>query len=423
MNGALGRMTAEGSLFTLGRSLLGPTFCCYVTAIIERSQALGTERLFFLAREGHLFQRMYARLAPMRGAATLPSSYLYVSRLSTALPSVHRFGLRELRLGSLRTPTTSAQAILSSFGLYNDEMKALAHAAGIGDPAEVIRSWWDDERLEKLIRYAPFEEMVADRAADGRAQLRQYLTQEGLFAVRRAALVDIGWGGTIQNNLMHAYAADRAFPELHGLYFGLGDGALPPFDDRYIAHKEGLVFDARRHRSPRQRAILYFLELFEQAARAGHGTTLGYERSGEEVVPVLKESGMARAAELAAQPAIDELQRGIFSCIDEFPAWLSAHGGTVEAALPAVWRELERVIFVPTRAELASIAQLSHSDDWGADSHRGLVEGAGSPMTHPRAWFRGFHAVHWKPGYLRQTMGPVGCHLYRQYRKLRALAA
>jgi hypothetical protein len=49
--------------------------------------------------------------------------------------------------------------------------------------------------------------------------------------------------------------------------------------------KEGLVADFARDRQLPAQAPFHFYELFEQSARAPHGTTLGYREEDGRVVP------------------------------------------------------------------------------------------------------------------------------------------
>ena len=166
-----------------------------------------------------------------------------------------------------------------------------------------------------------------------------------------------------------------------------------------------------------------FLTLFEEATRAAHGTTTGYEDRGGVVTPITNESGTARAAERATQGSIEQLQLGMEACAADFPRWLTAHGGSLTHALPDAWQALERFIFLPSAAELEAIAQLAHSEDWGRDGVSGLVSSGPTLLRGPRRWLQGFHQAYWKPGYLRLTGGPLFCRIYHQYSRFRARPA
>jgi hypothetical protein len=333
-------------LFDVGREVIGPAFCELIDAVIARSHERGWDRLLFIAREGHLFREMYQR----RGGK-LPSSYLYLSRLATSLAAVDKFGERERALG------------LAKLGVDSFD--------GIEDRARVARD-----------------------------RLRRYLAQEGVLAAARPALVDIGWSGTIQHNLR------RAGVTVDGIYFALkGDPPGGEGADR----KEGVVADFRRDRGLPASAPFHFLELFEQAARADHGTAVALVEENGAIVPLLKEDGPDREAERRAQPAIAELQRGILACAGE-------RARSDEHSLQAVRRELERFIFSPSAREIDDIAALSHGDDWGSERVRPLVAPDGpAALLRPRRWLRAFHQMLWKPAFVRRTGGPVAARLYHGY--------
>ncbi|MEO6950674.1 MAG: hypothetical protein ABI321_02595 [Polyangia bacterium] len=395
------------ALRRIGREAIGPAFCVYLHRVIERSHSLGLDRLMFLAREGHVFRMLYDQLAPRLSLQPLPTSYLYVSRLSTALPAVQRFGLREMRLAWRRAGGHTPRGLLRTFGLDEAPLLPRLYAAGFLRADEPIVDWWGDMRFDRLLDDELFQARVAEQASAARGRLRRYLAAESYFE-SRVGLVDIGWGGTIQDALTRAFRDEG--PALHGLYFGLGEAAETYSDPTLLGAKEGLFSDYRRHRGLPGRAVFAFLELFEQAARAPHGTTLGYEDLDGNVVPVLKESGRDRDAERRSDVLIAAILAGVREAADDY---LRAPSRWASERLESTWVSVDRLVFSPTRAELDAISSLSHSVDWGGDVHRSL---GGTPFTlYPRALKQQFDLAFWKSGFLRSIGGPLLPKLYRRY--------
>ncbi|MEO6950673.1 MAG: hypothetical protein ABI321_02590 [Polyangia bacterium] len=357
----------------IGREILGPAFVLFVRGVEARARALKLERLYFLAREGSLFQQLYER-----EGGTLPTTYLYVSRLSTALPAVHELGKRELRIARARPGDRGAAALLDALGLpptfgvgYLDE------ADFVADPRMRVR--------------------VAALAAEARGHLRAYLEREAWFDTARVGLVDIGWSGTIQDSLMRAFHPEG--PDVHGLYFALRDPSDTQADPAQLASKEGVFVDYRRHRALPERAVFHFFELFEQAARALHGTTLGYDDGGK---PILKVHGSDRDAESGSETLVRALQAGVLEAVEH----------------PEPWRGIDRLVFSPTRAELDALSRIAHTDDWGADSHL-MLGAASASFLQPHTLWKRFHSSHWKPSLLTRLDVPFLPALYRWYVKVR----
>jgi len=402
------------ALGELGRDVLGPAFCLHLERVIDRTDEHDLDRLLFVAREGFLLQRAHALLVEQLHPRVRPAgSYLYLSRLSTSLASARGLGVRELRLGFLKQEN-SVLTVLRVFGLYDARMLELVYEAGVADPARPIYDWWRSDAVTRLLAHEPLQREVRARADAARSLLRRYLAQEGMFTSKRAALVDIGWSGTIQNNLSRAFARDPAFPDLRGIYLGLMRDQWQRYSPEVRGRKEGVLAHHARLGRLRDRAPFYFLEIFEQSARAPHGTTLGYEEQGGRVVPITKERGDDRAAERRADGAIAELQRGVLDCAG---AWRRG-----DFDREKVLARLERFVFFPTRRQLDALASLHHTDDWGFDTFGGLVRG-GAVLRHPGRWLDELRRAYWKPGFVHASGGPVSGrvlgHLYHAYARLK----
>jgi hypothetical protein len=397
------------TLFELGRDVLGPPFCHFVWTVIVRSGERRWDRLLFAAREGHLFRALHERLSARLGIAPPPSSYVYVSRLSTSLASVRGFGEREVLIGLHKGASRSVRELFAAFELWEPAIEARARAAGFDAPDRWIRDA-HDPRFARLIADAELQSLVGKRADAARARVKRYFAQEGLVGAERPALVDIGWSGTIQNNLQRAFAGDPEIAPLDGIYFALKKSPLPGNDDP-ATRKEGVIADWRRDVGLPGLAVFHFLELFEQAARSEHGTTLGYAERDGRVAPVTKEEGPDREAERRAWPAIAELQEGALACADRF-----APPDDAAAARRSLQRALERFIFAPSSDEVAAVSALRHTDDWGAESHRALVGDDGpAALLRPRRWLWTFHHSMWKPAFVLRTGGPMLARAYHRY--------
>lgn len=408
----------RSALWWLGHDTLGPAFTTFTRRVMERATALDVDGLFFLARDGYLLERVFELLAP-RAVVPLPRHrrYAYLSRLSTALASARRLGLRELRLSLNAPDQVRLRQVLRAFSLNDEAMNELCAREGIDldRPLEQPYFWQPD--VSRLLESPALQSEVGRRAAEARALLRGYLEGEGLFGCARVALVDVGWNGTIQNALQRAFGQDADWPEVRGLYLGLANDAWQQEDESSTAAKEGLLADYRQVPRLRQHhAIFYFLEIFEQSSRAHHGTTLGYREVNGRVMPILKETGDDRDAENATAGAIAELQRGILA-----RAAAEADGRAPVLAFEEVNRQLERFIFLPTRDELDALSTLVHTDDWGSGSHRGLHESEGvRGLLSPRDFLRRYHRSYWRPGFVRATGGSLLARIYHALERVRS---
>jgi hypothetical protein len=217
---------------------------------------------------------------------------------------------------------------------------------------------------------------VSRRAALGpRDRLMRHLDGVGFLRTAEDGVVDVGWTGTIQDRLTEVCGRP-----LRGFYLGL----LParPVDG---TRKQGTLYDFRRPRSLLERAPLQLVHLFEQAGRSHDGSVVGYDQMG-------RPSLLVNPAEQAGWAALARLQEGIREHAAEFAHQvLTLRTAPLATRLAPIQRRLKRLIFLPTRAELDALAELTCGDG-------PLVRSGGSFADAP-----------WKPGHLRRAAGPLAC--------------
>jgi FMN phosphatase YigB (HAD superfamily) len=381
-----------------GAHVLGPAFSAFLLGLVEKIGAVKPDKLFFLARDGYLFEKMYARWRVLQpDVENWPEPvYVYASRRVVATASVAEGLSPEQAVVAFYNPKQQGLfSVLKTFGLPAEDFAELACEHGFTDLTEPMHDWRDtrllaflaDERVQSRIR--PIGEAARDR-------LRRYFEQHGFFACERVALVDIGWNGTIQKFLRDSFGSRPDYPDVHGWYFafvaamhgdfGMGDSI------------EGLIQDVRRG-DPYERAPMDFEEIFEQGARSGEGTTLGYIDAGGRVVPVLKDDAASdRQGEIACNSLIARFQAGVLDHLTHFHAAWRLTGYTLDDIKPYVLALLERAVVYPTREEVAEISHLVHTEDFGHDH---TLDMAATPVGYfdwlrPRRLYRKLRHLPWK---------------------------
>ena len=230
----------------------------------SQAQSRGIDQVHFLTREGIVFQRFFDRFA--RGARWPEQSVLFhASRLATFAASLFPEGWRGLG---------------RFFSVYHDanwvELSTSLNAPTAireGQPAPSIA---DNVRGQALAEVIADDEQtktwIAEIAQHRHRELAGYLARHHPSITRAgtAVLVDIGWRGSIQDNLALALPGI----EWHGVYCGL----LPYFNTQpKNCHKSGILFD------PAQTGYLAANVMpLEFLFDAGVGGVVGY-RGGEPV--------------------------------------------------------------------------------------------------------------------------------------------
>lgn len=397
----LGRSGEAGEPFFhhYGRDVLGPAFATFTLALTEKIVQQRPDKIFFLARDGYLFMRLYERWCALQPATQQPwpePVYVYASRRVVAMASMAD-GLRpEQAIVALYNPKQQGLlSVLKTFGLAPEDFQELALAHGFTDLAAPLHNW-QDPRLLAFLADEQVQAGIRPIGQAARARLQAYFEQQGFFACQRAALVDIGWNGTIQKFLHDSFGQRPDYPEVHGWYlafvaamhgdFGMGERI------------EGLLLDARRG-DTYERAPMDFEEIFEQAARAAEGTTLGYEEQDGRIVARLKsDDSPDRLGELACNPLIAQLQAGVLAHLEDFHAIWSLTGYQAQQLKPYVQALLERAVVYPTPEEVAQIGQLVHTEDFGHDHTLDIAPPRVGwlDLLRPRQLYRQLRPLAWK---------------------------
>jgi len=293
-------MSQENILKETGR-IVGTTFSDFLISVGRQAQALKTDRLFFLSGEGRWFARQYEglRLQSRDPNAFPPGVHLGVSRKSTYLPSFASLecGVAEPLLKQYKD--SSAAAVLGSLGIFEDGTVNAQDLSGL----DLDLPWATPGLAEHLLIVDAIRLPLERRRQTQRDALLAYFQQKGVFDGKSPPLlIDIGWRGTIQDNI--ARLAPDQFTM--GYYFHLQPFLAPQAENlSKSAFLDKTTVPASAYRRLRFAAPLEFL------VRDDSPTVIGYERRGDEIVEIADHS---RVASPEVHRAMDRLREGMASC-------------------------------------------------------------------------------------------------------------
>ncbi len=194
-------------------------FFAFSLDIMERAAAGRIEKLFFFTREGEFFLNLYQQIQKQDtlGYPVPESLLLEVSRIATFAGSLREFTTAELmRLWNLYS-TQSLAGLFASLDIDATPFIPMLTSHGF-ELQEPIRYPWLDQRIQKFFADGEFQESIRAVLHEKKRVLLSYLASQDLPGNHSTVgIVDIGWRGTIQDNLAYL------FPdiEIHGFYFAL----------------------------------------------------------------------------------------------------------------------------------------------------------------------------------------------------------
>jgi len=335
----------------------------------------GRDNLFCCSKEGEFLQKLFIRYQDLKfGRQVIRSHYLYVSRKATFIGSLEALEqesftrlfshyrdqsltefLQSLNFSEELTADICKQLQLDSLTRHYDlknhpDFKILLQAS-------VFKNWYEKIRNEQ------------------RENLLAYLSHFKVdFAEAGLTLVDVGWKGSIQNNIFYALGENI---EVHGYYLGL----LSPTEIKRKNRKTGILF----HDVPTHSDYIHVFNnnrsLYEMLLGASHGSADGYyfkeqfrqaksdhhsylvEVGDKPYIPKVALLDLPEERALYSK-TIQPLQEVFFKLHED----LTKHSGSGTAESPSLdWlaRKHARMVFKPRKAEVELFAKLYHLENFG----------------------------------------------------------
>lgn len=356
--------------YDYGFSFLGPVYSTFIYGVISKIKEKKINNLFFIAREGELFMKLFRVFSPHFFGDQVPDMrYVYLTRKSTALASAYTGLSHEKAIIALYNPKQKGlYSILNVFGLPLTEFLHIARRHEFHDIEEPIYNW-HDQRLLNFLGDHEFQDKLIKFALKDRELLERYLNQEGFFGSDKVAFIDIGWNATIQKFIQDAFIERKDYPHVYGFYLGFRDGIKHNLN-REKNTIEGILYDERNN-SPCEQVMSRFEEIFEEGARALHPTTIGYrvDNKTNVVVPIFKDdSSLDRTIEIQHNKKIEMIQEGVLDFSKEFIRAIRVTGYSFEEIRPFVLTLIERCVAYPDEVETDNLLNLTHSEDFGYEN-------------------------------------------------------
>ncbi|MFZ4387302.1 MAG: hypothetical protein ACOYOI_03955 [Chthoniobacterales bacterium] len=207
--------------FEYGAFVLGAPLTLFAEWIVEDSLQRRESTIFCLMREGEFLSSLINKVASCRGA-NVTARPLWTSRYAMKTASYRRVDGEEIRryfkkkyIPSLRMAAKDlflpVELLRSKTGIVHE------HPMTMQERDRFIAALLSDERHRK---------QVLEASALHRARLLEYYRKEGVAGRDRVTLVDLGWAGSIQDDLLELLREEAGFSHIRGLYFATNEQIL-----------------------------------------------------------------------------------------------------------------------------------------------------------------------------------------------------
>lgn len=345
-------------------------FVGFVYQVMERAAAERWERLYYFTREGEFFLAIHRRLAELDvlGFPVPEARLLHVSRLATFAGSLRELSTDELMRLWNQYSAQSLAALLRSLAMDPASFAGLAAQHGLVMD-KVIQYPWQDGQVRAFLADPAVRAEMERELELKREALLAYLASTGLDGrAGRVGIVDIGWRGTIQDNLAHALPATQWY----GHYLAL---------NRFLNEQPGNVrkqaFGPDLNLSDAHRHLLEFVAPIEMLCNSPNGSVIGYESAGAGEVVVHRH--VDDEENQVYEECARHFQAGVLDALPFWADYLRTHAYAAAELRPvalAVWHD---IIHAPPAFLARAYFRLKHNETFGtggfSDKRRQLGAG------------------------------------------------
>ena len=263
---------------TLGYSNYCFLLYLYIERLYKSLVCEGIKDIYFFSREGEFLKKLFDLYICKRSNEEIRTHYLYVSRKATYPATLQR--LDEERFGLLRKfSLLSIADFLENIGMADITDRLEIEQAELEKP---ITDFFNSPNFEKLCERKDFQELYEASRIKYNSLFERYCEQEGMQTDHMVAIADVGWKGTMQDNICKALGGMNCI----GLYIGLKNEAYLSEQSR----KRGLIFSENPQDSRDLELWKYDYVFLERILWASHGAADHYEEKEKNIVsPVFKE--------------------------------------------------------------------------------------------------------------------------------------
>lgn len=341
---------AKDSIFNFGLEL-SPLLVLYVAWVVEQAAKGGFEQVHYFTREGEILKSIHEciRAAPA-GVCIAEPVLLEVSRMATFGPSLKSLSLAELNRIWTMYPRHSVRTLFATLGVSMEELDL--DACDVGIPLdEVIERPWENAQFRALLDSPRFGTRLLRVLDEHRARLLRHLAAKGISdAARRVLVVDIGWRGTIQDNLARVLPGVR----WSGLYL-----ALFRFLNTQPKNSEKMAYLFDENRGDVGQELLSPQSAVEMLFNSENGSVTGYSAMGaalREVSP-----GENRVFEEFTRT----FHEGVLAAAPTIWAFIQLRGLLAGDLTPFVKRSIDRLMTAPPRHVARAYFALEHNETFG----------------------------------------------------------
>jgi|GEM_PF-2938562 len=313
-------------------------FYSFIYWILKSCNDEGIKKIYFFTREGEFFKDIADNINDF----DIKKYVLEVSRIATFCPSLREVTLDEMMRLWNQYSVQSMKAYFKSVDLDMSKVKDLLAKYNIPE-TENIYYPWQDHRVIELFKDQKFIDIMQDNINKKRELILKYFDSKDLKNNgEKIAIVDIGWRGSIQDNLCYMLPKN----DIYGYYFGLIDFLNKQPDN---SHKQGYLNQYKDGTK-----YLNVITPFEMLCNSPNGSTIGY--SMENGIHAIRK--IDQSENNSYDYCTKYIQKGIIDTIKKNNFKYTTNG-------KEAFGILDSIIYTPSYYTSKAYFNLKHNEEFG----------------------------------------------------------
>ncbi len=325
--------------------------------ILESCLQEGIEEIYFFTREGEFFKRVYDEIVKNEYSCvnTPKADLLEVSRLSTFCPSLRKINLNEMMRIWNQYSVQSMEALFKSLGMEREDVSSFLKKFDI-PWKEIITYPWQDNRIIALFNDPEFLLMFEKQRNYKKELLLRYLLKKGINIddQKHIAIVDIGWRGTIQDNLSYLLPNHMIKGYYVGLIPFLNEQPVNTIKRGYLNGYKNIDF------------LLKYVMPFEMISNSPNGSTVEYKSVNNNVYAVRKKE---KEEDQVYYQYVEKIQRNVLDDISKIGGRLADRKYIANNIRAIAYNKLNNYILYPPRDVTCAYFSLKHNEEFGVGEY------------------------------------------------------
>lgn len=353
------------------------------------------DKVYFLSRDGYILKKVYDDLAFDKD---VPDEYFEVSRRSLRVPAyIENLDLSMVLRESPLLSTTNMEQLFDSLGLCVDEYDELIQKYGFTRDEHIKRMDLENNELFNKL-YNEIKDDIQKNAEKEFRELEKYIRQFDFD--KNIAIVDIGWGGSIQHNLILFLNKIGICSNITGYYMGLSPQSRDKLGNTN-AKAKGYLFDCLNNVNGEDMAIS-FRALLETFFLEQGGSVKFYDTKGTKTTAVRYPYEYCQNGAVIPEAAnIKKIQEGALQFIKDY------HKSVIKDYIQDIPEVMFKYIYQtginPNSHDVNMFGDIIFFNN-GSKNYLASGQSLISYLMKPYQYIRDLSNAQWKLGFLKRTL-------------------